>query len=54
MLGSLFAVHAGEGATDGMITGLRLAFLGGAAAEFSGAALALAFIRAGAMEQKAR
>ncbi|HKA75137.1 MAG TPA: MFS transporter [Xanthobacteraceae bacterium] len=52
VLGSLFAVHAGEGAPESMITGLRLAFLGGAAAELTGAALAFAFIRAGDMEQR--
>jgi predicted membrane protein len=52
VLGSLFAVHAGEGAPESMITGLRLAFLGGAAAELTGAALAFAFIRADAMEQR--
>jgi MFS transporter, DHA2 family, methylenomycin A resistance protein len=53
VLGSVFAVHAADGAAESMITGLHLAFLGGAAAELTGAVLAFAFIRAGAMEQKA-
>jgi MFS transporter, DHA2 family, methylenomycin A resistance protein len=51
VLGAIFAVHAGAGTTDGMITGLRWAFLGGAIGELSGAVIALAFTRADSMEQ---
>jgi len=53
VLGSLFAVHAGQGTLEGMVTGLRLAFLGGAIGELAGALLALRFIRPDSMEQKA-
>jgi DHA2 family methylenomycin A resistance protein-like MFS transporter len=53
VLGSIFAVHAGERSPEVIATGLRLAYLGGAAAELVGAALALAFIRRDSMEQKA-
>jgi hypothetical protein len=42
LLGSLFAAHAGQGEPD--VTGLRLACIGGAIAELTGAALALAVI----------
>jgi MFS transporter, DHA2 family, methylenomycin A resistance protein len=53
VLGSLFAVHASEGAADGMVSGLRVALFGGAVAELIGAAVALTFIKADSMEQKA-
>jgi len=50
VLGSVFAVHAGEGAPDSMVSGLRVALFGGAVAELAGAAVALAFTRADSME----
>jgi DHA2 family methylenomycin A resistance protein-like MFS transporter len=53
VLGSIFAVHAGASTPQDMIVGLRWAYLGGAAAELSGAALALAFIRHASAEQRA-
>jgi MFS transporter, DHA2 family, methylenomycin A resistance protein len=52
VLGALFAVHAGESSPEAMVTGLRLAYLGGAAVEFAGALIAFAFIRADSMEQR--
>jgi MFS family permease len=51
VLGALFAVHAGGDSPDAMISGLRLAYLGGAMVELAGALIALAFIRADSMEQ---
>jgi MFS transporter, DHA2 family, methylenomycin A resistance protein len=51
VLGAIFAVHAGAGTTEGTLTGLRLAYLGGAIVELAGAALALIFIRADSAEQ---
>jgi EmrB/QacA subfamily drug resistance transporter len=51
VLGALFAVHAGDDAPEAMLSGLRLAYLGGALVEFTGAAIAFAFIRADSMEQ---
>jgi hypothetical protein len=35
-----------------VVTGLRLAYLGGAAVELTGALIAFAFIRADSMEQR--
>jgi MFS transporter, DHA2 family, methylenomycin A resistance protein len=51
VLGALFAVRAGGDSPDAMISGLRLAYLGGAMVELAGALIALAFIRADSMEQ---
>jgi len=51
-LGSVFAVHAGTQAPDTMVHGLRLAYLGGALVELTGALIALVFIRDDAMEQR--
>jgi MFS family permease len=51
VLGAVFAVHAGENTGDGMITGLRLAYIGGAAAAFLGAAVAAVFTRADSARQ---
>jgi EmrB/QacA subfamily drug resistance transporter len=51
VLGAIFAVHAGAGTTDGMISGLRWAFFGGAIGELTGAVIALAFTRADSMDQ---
>jgi MFS transporter, DHA2 family, methylenomycin A resistance protein len=51
-LGSVFAVHAGTQAPDAMVHGLRLAYLGGALVELTGALIALVFIRDDAMEQR--
>jgi EmrB/QacA subfamily drug resistance transporter len=52
VLGAIFAVYAGAGTTEGTLTGLRLAYLGGAIVELAGAALALIFIRADSAEQR--
>src|SRR5262249_52602391 len=46
ILGAIFAAHAGGGTTEGTITGLRLAFLGGAIGELTGMVIALVFTRA--------
>jgi EmrB/QacA subfamily drug resistance transporter len=54
VLGATYAVHAGDNTTEGMLTGLRLAFLGGAVGELAGMAIALVFTRADSMERKAR
>jgi DHA2 family methylenomycin A resistance protein-like MFS transporter len=53
VLGALFALHAGDTRPEAMTSGLRLAYLGGAAVELTGAIIALVFIRGDAMEQKA-
>lgn len=52
VLGSIYAVHAGQGSPDATVAGLRLALLGGAVSELTGAALAFALIRSDSMEQK--
>jgi DHA2 family methylenomycin A resistance protein-like MFS transporter len=52
VLGSIYAVHAGQGAREATVAGLRLALLGGAIGELSGAVLAFAFIRSDSMQQK--
>jgi MFS family permease len=51
VLGALFAMRAGGDSPDAMISGLRLAYLGGAMVELAGALIALAFIRADSMDQ---
>jgi EmrB/QacA subfamily drug resistance transporter len=53
VLGAVFAVYAGAGTTEATITGLRLAFLGGAIIELAGAVLAVVYIRADSAEQTA-
>lgn len=53
VLGAVFAVYAAAGTTLGTVTGLRLAFLGGAIVELTGAALAVVFICANSAEQSA-
>src|SRR5215468_3280960 len=53
VLGSLFAVHAGDNRPEAMVSGLRLAYLGGAIVELAGALVALAFIHDDAIKQKA-
>jgi MFS transporter, DHA2 family, methylenomycin A resistance protein len=53
VLGSLFAVHAGDNRPEAMISGLRLAYLGGAIVELTGALIALMFIHDDAIKQKA-
>jgi len=53
VLGSLFAIHAGGNQPEAMISGLRLAYLGGAVVELTGALIALVFIRGDAIKQKA-
>jgi EmrB/QacA subfamily drug resistance transporter len=53
VLGAVFAAHAGQHAAAArFIGGLHLAFSGGAAAEFLGALLALAFIRRDSLQRK--
>jgi EmrB/QacA subfamily drug resistance transporter len=49
ILGAIYASHARTGAQDGMLNGLRFAYLGGAAAEFSGVVIALLFTRRDSM-----
>jgi len=52
VLGAMFAVHAGANSPQAMVTGLRLAYLGGGLVELTGAAIALALIRRDSMEQR--
>jgi MFS family permease len=52
VLGAIFAVYAGQNSTGGVITGLRLAHAGGAAAAFIGATVAAIFTRAESAKQK--
>jgi MFS transporter, DHA2 family, methylenomycin A resistance protein len=52
VLGAMFAVHAGGNSPEAMVTGLRLAYLGGGLVELTGAAIAFAFIRRDSMEQR--
>lgn len=52
VLGTIYSLFARKGTAASMITGLQLAFAGGAVAEFSGALLALAFVRANSAAQK--
>jgi EmrB/QacA subfamily drug resistance transporter len=54
VLGAMFAVHAGTNSPEAMVTGLRLAYLGGGMVELTGAAIAFAFIRRDSMEQRRR
>jgi MFS family permease len=49
ILGAIYASHARTGTQDGMLNGLRFAYLGGAAAEFSGVVIALLFTRRDSM-----
>jgi len=51
ILGAIFAVHAAAGSPQDAVTGLRLAYFGGACAEFAGALIAVTFIRADAARQ---
>jgi EmrB/QacA subfamily drug resistance transporter len=52
VLGAIYASHAGGGTQDGILSGLRLAYVGGAAAELTGAAIALLFTRRDSMVLK--
>ena len=52
VLGAMFAVRAGTGSPEAMVSGLRLAYFGGAVVEIAGALIALAFIRSNSLEQK--
>jgi len=54
VLGTLFALHAGNQAPDTMIAGLRVAYIGGAAVELAGALVALWFIKRNSTEQSKR
>jgi hypothetical protein len=53
MLGAVYAAYAQGDAPQGMLDGLRWAYLGGAAAELGGALIALMFTRANSMARKA-
>ncbi len=52
VLGAMFAVRAGADSAEAMVSGLRLAYFGGAVVEIAGALIALAFIRSDSLEQK--
>jgi DHA2 family methylenomycin A resistance protein-like MFS transporter len=52
VLGAIYAAHIHAGAPQGMLEGLRWAFLGGAIGELSGALIALIFTRANSMAEK--
>ena len=52
VLGAIYAAHLHGGAPQGMLKGLRWAFLGGAIGELSGALIALIFTRANSMTEK--
>jgi MFS family permease len=53
ILGAIYAVYAQAGSVESTMTGLRLAYLGGAIVELSGALIAFLFIRADALERRA-
>ena len=48
----MFAVRAGPGSPEAVVSGLRLAYFGGAVVEIAGALIALGFIRSDALGQK--
>jgi DHA2 family methylenomycin A resistance protein-like MFS transporter len=52
VLGAIYAAHVKGEAPQGMLAGLRWAFLGGAIGELSGALIALVFTRADSMTEK--
>jgi DHA2 family methylenomycin A resistance protein-like MFS transporter len=54
VLGAAFAVHAAGQTAEAMVSGLRVAYLGGALVELAGALIALIFIRDDSMEQRKR
>jgi EmrB/QacA subfamily drug resistance transporter len=54
VLGAVFAVHAAAQTAEAMVSGLRVAYLGGALVELAGAMIALVFIRNDSMEQRKR
>jgi DHA2 family methylenomycin A resistance protein-like MFS transporter len=54
VLGAAFAVHAAGQTAEAMVSGLRVAYLGGALVELAGAMIALVFIRDDSMEQRKR
>jgi hypothetical protein len=47
-------VHAAGQTAEAMVSGLRVAYLGGALVELAGAMIALVFIRNDSMEQRKR
>lgn len=49
ILGAVYASHAYAGIEEGMLSGLRLAYLGGAAAELVGVVIAIVFTRRDSM-----
>jgi hypothetical protein len=50
VLGAAFAVQAAGQTAEAMVSGLRVAYLGGALVELAGAMIALVFIRDDSME----
>src|SRR5262245_32036198 len=54
LLGAAFAVHAAAQTAEAMVSGLRVAYLGGVLVELAGALIALIFIRDDSMEQRKR
>jgi EmrB/QacA subfamily drug resistance transporter len=54
VLGAAFAVHAVAQTAEAMVSGLRVAYFGGALVELAGAMIALIFIRNDSMEQRKR
>jgi len=54
VLGAAFAVHAAAQTAEAMVSGLRVAYLGGALVELAGATIALVFIRNDSMELRKR
>jgi len=54
VLGAAFAVHAAAQTAEAMVSGLRVAYLGGALVELAGAMIALVFIRNDSMDQRKR
>jgi EmrB/QacA subfamily drug resistance transporter len=52
VLGAIYAVFAAGNTTPAVMTGLRLAFLGGGCVELAGALIAALFIRADSMKQQ--
>lgn len=53
VLGAIYASRAGAATPEGMLSGLRLAYLGGAAAELSGVVIAIVFTRRDSMIPRA-
>jgi DHA2 family methylenomycin A resistance protein-like MFS transporter len=54
VLGAAFAVQSAGQTAEAMVSGLRVAYLGGALVELAGALIAITFIRDDSMEQRKR